>query len=80
MHDIVIIIDRFNALKGANNVAGDLASLQVQAVDADAWLANPPKDATETQIDATHEWLETIENALGEMVGQVATLAAACPI
>ena len=79
-HNIIIVNSRLDALKGASNTTdGDLVTWQNQAVALDQWLANPPKEASETEIEAAHEWLESTETQLGDMVSAVGCMVSSCP-
>lgn len=76
-HDIVIIIDRAEALSGTDN-AGSIGTLKQQAIAAHNWWAEQDDESEVRQ--AVHEWLEAVQSDLELAATTVAARSAECPM
>lgn len=76
-HDIVIIIDRAEALSGSDS-AGSIGTLKQQAVAAHNWVVEQEDESELRQ--AVHEWLEAVQSDLELAAATVAARSAECPM
>jgi hypothetical protein len=76
-HDIVIILDRINTLKGTV-AAGSLDTLRAKALESDAWLQENTESSP--KCEAVHDWLGGVQEKLGAMVETVGDSINECPV
>jgi len=78
-HNIILINNYINQLKGTNTESSELQTLRVNAETADQWLIDNP-NASPAKREGVHEYLEAMQTMLGEQVTAVCDCNANYPL
>ncbi len=75
-HDLIIILDRIERLKGEDGGGGTLGELKTLAIALDARFS---PESLEAQAEAAHEWLHNLQHALEYADNTFSALVNECP-